>query len=486
MAITGYRNYIGGRFVETQRIFEDVNPATGEVRAHVHEADKALVEEAVSAAQMALNGPWRNWTAVDRAVALERVANGIETRLDEFIEAEISDTGKPVRLASTLDVPRGVANFRVFADMIRTTGEEVFRTPTPDGCGAINYTTRNPLGVVGIISPWNLPLLLLTWKVAPALACGNTIVAKPSEETPATATLLAEVMDAVGVPEGVFNLVHGFGPKSAGEAIVTSKRVNAITFTGESKTGATIMRQAAEGVRPVSFELGGKNAALVFADCDFDKAVEGVARSSFLNTGQVCLCTERVYVQRAIFDRFVTALVERARAMRIGDPWDERTEIGPLISKTHREKVLSYYELAKKEGADVLAGGSAAHLPGKNEGGWYIEPTVWTGLAQNARCVQEEIFGPVCHVMPFDEEEEAIALANDSIYGLACSVWTSNLICGHRVANQIRVGLVWLNTWFLRDLRTPFGGAKLSGLGREGGRYSLDFYSEIKNVCVKL
>jgi aminomuconate-semialdehyde/2-hydroxymuconate-6-semialdehyde dehydrogenase len=322
--------------------------------------------------------------------------------------------------------------------------------------------------------------------VAPALACGNAIVAKPSEETPATATLLAEVMHEAGIPPGIFNLVHGFGPQSAGEAIVRSPGIDGLTFTGESRTGAVIMKQAAEGVRPVSFELGGKNAALVFADCDFDAAVDGVARSSFMNTGQVCLCTERVYVERPIYERFATAVAERARALRLGDPWDRATQLGPLISREHRQKVLSYYELAKSEGAEVLAGGAAPELGGANAGGWYIQPTVWTNLRQDARCQQEEVFGPVCAIMPFDDDDEAVRLANDSKYGLAASIWTTSLKRGHRLAGRIDVGLVWLNTWFLRDLRTPFGGSKLSGIGREGGRHSLDFYSELRNVCVKL
>ena len=486
MSVLDYRNFIDGRFVDSGERFEDIDPATGEVRALVHEANAALVEDAVAAARRAFENGWGKTTAEQRANLLDRVADGIDRRAADFLAAEVGDTGKPAALASTLDVPRGAANFRAFAAAIRTAGGEVYESPTPDGAGALNYTLRRPLGVVGIISPWNLPLLLFSWKVAPALACGNTIVAKPSEETPGTATLLAEVIREAGVPDGVFNLVHGFGPGSAGEAIVASKGVNALTFTGETRTGSEIMRRAADGVRPISFELGGKNAALIFADCDFDKAVEGVARSTFLNTGQVCLCTERVYVERPIYDRFVEAVAERARAMRLGDPWAADTQMGPLISREHREKVLSYYDLARQEGAEVIAGGGAAELEGKSAGGWYVQPTVWAGLSQDARCVREEVFGPVCAVMPFDSEEEALRLANDSDYGLACAVWTTNLQRAHRIGGLIEVGLIWLNTWFLRDLRTPFGGAKLSGIGREGGRHSLDFYSELRNICIKL
>lgn len=486
MTARQYRNYVGGRFVATGKTFDDVNPATGEVAAQVHEADAALVDEAVRAGHAALSGEWGRTTAEDRAAVLDRIAALIDRRADDFVAAEVEDTGKPVALASSVDVPRGAANFRAFAGMIRVHGGEMYESATADGTGALNYSIRRPLGVVGVIAPWNLPLLLLTWKLAPALACGNAVVAKPSEETPATATLLAEVMDEAGVPAGVFNLVHGFGPGSAGEAIVTHPRINGITFTGESRTGATIMRQAAEGVRPVSFELGGKNAALVFDDCDFDKAVDGIARASFMNTGQVCLCTERVYVQRGIFDRFVEALAAKARALRPGDPNDPGTTLGPLISAAHRRKVLSYFDLAREEGAHVVTGGGVPELEGAAAGGFFVEPTVWTGLPQSARCQHEEVFGPVCHVMPFDTEDEAVALANDSAYGLAASVWTGSLERAHRVAGRVDVGLLWINTWYLRDLRTPFGGTRLSGIGREGGRHSLDFYSQTRNVCIKL
>jgi aminomuconate-semialdehyde/2-hydroxymuconate-6-semialdehyde dehydrogenase len=391
-----------------------------------------------------------------------------------------------VSLASRIDIPRGAANFRVFADLIRTEGIESFRTDTADGGTALNYAVRKPKGVVGIITPWNLPLLLLTWKVAPALACGNTVVAKPSEETPSTATLLAEVMAEAEIPPGVFNLVHGFGPDSAGEFLTTHPGIDAVTFTGESATGAAILRAVAKRVTPVSFELGGKNAAVVFADCDFDETVKGIADAVFTNTGQVCLCAERIYVERPLFEKFVDALRVRAESLVLGWPRDPKTTTGPLISGAHRDKVLSYYELAVEEGATVVAGGGIPRFGDARDRGFYVEPTILTGLEESARCNREEIFGPACHVAPFETEWGAVAMANDTGYGLAASVWTSNLKRGHRVAEALRAGITWVNCWFVRDLRTPFGGVGLSGIGREGGRHSLDFYSELNNICVKL
>ena len=486
-----FQNYINGRFERgscdtSVREFPDINPADGSVIAQVAEANREMVDQAVAAARHALGGEWGRLTIPNRAAMLHKIADGIQARFQDFLQAEIADTGKPISLASRIDIPRGAANFRVFADLIKTAGLESFRTETADGVVALNYATRKPLGVIGIITPWNLPLLLLTWKVAPALACGNCVVVKPSEETPATATLLAEVMHAAGVPAGVFNVVHGFGPDSAGEYLTAHEGVDAITFTGESRTGAAIMRAVAPSVKPVSFELGGKNAAIAFADCDFEETINGIADAVFMNTGQVCLCAERVYVERKIMDRFVSALKQKAESLRLGWPADESTTTGPLISKDHRAKVLSYYQLALAEGATVVTGGGIPAFNDGRDNGFYIQPTIFTGLPEAARCVKEEIFGPVCHLAPFDTEEEAIAKANDTKYGLAGSVWTSNLKRGHRVAEQLHVGITWVNCWFLRDLRTPFGGAGLSGIGREGGIHSLNFYSELNNICVKL
>jgi aminomuconate-semialdehyde/2-hydroxymuconate-6-semialdehyde dehydrogenase len=480
------QNYIDGKFVSGKREFADINPADGTVVAQVSEADRDQVDAAVQSARRALRGEWGKLSIRDRAARLYKVADAIEARFDCLVAAEVADTGKPITLASRVDIPRAAANFRTFADMIKGAGIESFQTETPDGKNALNYAVRKPLGVVGIITPWNLPLLLLTWKVAPALACGNTVVVKPSEETPATATLLAEAMKEAGIPDGVYNVVHGFGPNSAGEFLTQHPDVNAVTFTGESQTGAAIMKAAAASLKPVSFELGGKNAAIVFADCEFDEAVSVVADAAFLNTGQVCLCTERVYVQRPIFDRFVAGLKSKAESLRMGSPLEKTTQLGPLISAQHRDKVLSYYKLALEEGANLVTGGGIPRLNNSHDSGFYVQPTIYTGLPESARCVKEEIFGPVCHVTPFDNEEDAVSMANDTKYGLAASIWTSDMKRGHRVAQQMNVGITWVNCWFLRDLRTPFGGVGLSGIGREGGMHSLNFYSELNNICIRL
>jgi len=472
--------------VRGKREFADVNPADGNVIAEVTEADENLVDDAVQAARKALLGEWGRIGVRERAAHLHKVADAIEARFDCFLKAEVADTGKPVALAAKLDVPRAAANFRVFADAVKMAGIESFQTETADGRSALNYAVRKPLGVVGIITPWNLPLLLLTWKVAPALACGNTVVVKPSEETPATATLLAEVMKDAGIPNGVYNVVHGFGADSSGEFLTQNPDVNAVTFTGESRTGAAIMKAVAATVKPVSFELGGKNAAIVFSDCDFEGTVRGVADAVFLNTGQVCLCAERIYVERPLFARFVEALKLKAESLRAGWPMDEDTNLGPLISAQHRDKVMEYYRLAREEGATVITGGGLLKFGDARDKGFYVQPTIYTGLAESARCVKEEIFGPVCHIAPFDSADEAVAMANDTKYGLAASVWTSNLRRGHTIAQQMNVGITWVNCWFLRDLRTPFGGVGLSGIGREGGIHSLNFYSELNNVCVRL
>jgi len=479
-------NFINGEFVATSKQFDNRTPIDNSIIGRVHEAGKAEVDSAVAAAKAALSGPWGQMSIAERVEILYKVADGINARFDEFLAAECADTGKPMSLARHIDIPRGAANFKIFADVIKNVPTEFFEMATPDGRGALNYAVRRPVGVVGVICPWNLPLLLMTWKVGPALACGNTVVVKPSEETPMTAALLGEVMNAAGVPKGVYNVVHGFGPGSAGEFVTTHPDVNAITFTGETRTGEAIMKAASTGARPVSLEMGGKNPAVVFADADFDAAIEGTMRSVFANCGQVCLGTERVYVERPIFDKFVEALKQGAEGLKLGRPEDADTNLGPLISKEHQQKVLSYYEKAKALGATVVTGGGKPDMGGSmNEGAW-VQPTIWTGLDDNSAIAREEIFGPCTLIQPFDSEEEIVRRANDTNYGLAASVWTSDLAKAHRVAGQLEVGLVWVNSWFLRDLRTPFGGAKQSGIGREGGVHSLEFYTELKNICVKL
>jgi aminomuconate-semialdehyde/2-hydroxymuconate-6-semialdehyde dehydrogenase len=485
---TDFLNFIDGahRPGSDGRTFENRTPLDGSLIGMVHEASAADVDAAVSAARAALAGPWASLTTAERSDLLHAVADEIDRRSDEFLAAEIADTGKPVSIASHIDIPRGAANFRIFADVVKNVPGEFFPMPTPDGAGALNYGLRRPKGVIAVVCPWNLPLLLMTWKVGPALACGNAVVVKPSEETPATATLLGEVMNAVGVPAGVYNVVHGFGPGSAGEFLTTHPGVDGITFTGETRTGEAIMAAASNGVRAVSLEMGGKNPGIVFADADLSEAVAGTVRSAFANTGQVCLGTERVYVERPIFDEFVERLAAEAAAMKFGDPFDPLTQMGPLISSEHREKVLRYYQQAVDDGATVVTGGGVPDVGDTYAKGAWIEPTVWTGLSDDSAVVTEEIFGPCCHVRPFDTEDEVVALANDTPYGLAATVWTTDVSRAHRVASRLEVGLCWVNSWFLRDLRTAFGGMKHSGIGREGGVHSLEFYTESTNVCVKI
>jgi len=484
--MTDYKNFINGQWVATGKTFENRNPVDDSLNGQVHEAGRQEVDAAVGAARDALKGPWASMRVDDRMDLLHAVADGINKRFDDFLALEIADTGKPHVLASHVDIPRGAANFKVFADLVRNVATESFGMRTPDNGHALNYAVRTPRGVIGVICPWNLPLLLMTWKVGPALACGNTVVVKPSEETPGTATLLGEVMNEVGMPPGVYNVVHGFGPDSAGQFLTEHPGVDGITFTGETRTGEAIMKAAATGLRPVSFELGGKNPGIVFADADFDKAVAGIARAAFENTGQVCLGTERVYVQRPIFERFVAALKQRAESFRLGHPNAEGVNFGPLISQEHRRKVLAYYDKARAEGANVVTGGGVPAMPDALKAGAWVQPTIWTGLTEDSSVVREEIFGPCCHIAPFDTEEEVIAMANNTPYGLAATVWTQDLGRAHRLGAALDVGLCWINSWFLRDLRTPFGGAKQSGIGREGGVHSMEFYTEMRNVCVKL
>lgn len=483
-----FQHFIDGKFTAgtTGKSFDNRHPADGSLVGTIMEGGQAEIDAAVNAARAALKGPWSTMSVDARSDMLRAIADGITRRFDDFVAAEMADTGQPRSTQEHAFIPRGAANFKAFADVIKNVATESFEMQTPDGRGAINYSIRRPKGVIGVICPWNAPLLLMTWKVAPALACGNAVIVKPSEETPGTATLLGEVMNEAGVPAGVYNVVHGFGPGSAGEFLTSHPGVDAITFTGETRTGTAIMKAAAEGLRDVSFEMGGKNSAIIFADADLDVTLEAVGRSAFLNCGQVCLGTERILVERPLFDRFVTALKERAESLRPGAPDAAGTNFGPLISQEHRRKVLSYYEKAVAEGATVVTGGGVPDMPAELANGNWIQPTIWTGLPDDSVVVNEEVFGPCCHIRPFDTEAEAVALANATEYGLSASIYTRDLARAHRVAAAVDVGVTWVNSWFLRDLRTPFGGTKQSGIGREGGVHSLEFYTELRNICVKL
>ncbi|GIH98300.1 2-hydroxymuconic semialdehyde dehydrogenase [Planobispora takensis] len=473
-------HFIGGAPVALGPTFAACDPVTGREVRRVHEADRSVVDRAVAAARAALPG-WAALPVAERAAWTRRLGDAIEERFEDLVAAEIADTGKSITQTRTLDIPRGAANFRAFAEIAAQRPESAFHLKD-----ALSYTVRRPLGVVAVIVPWNLPFLLATWKLGPCLVAGNTVVAKPSEHTPGSLAVLAEIAASIGLPPGVLNVVNGFGTGSTGQFLVEHPGVDAVTFTGESRTGSAIMKAVADRVKPVSFELGGKNAGLVFADADLEAAVEGSVRSVFTNGGQVCLCTERLYVERPVFGEFVERLAEGARGLAFGRPRDESTVMMPMISAEHRDKVLTYYALAKDEGATIHTGGGTPRFGDERDGGYYVEPTVLTGLPNDSRVNREEIFGPVCHVAPFDSETEAVGLANDSEYGLAATVWTSSLNRAHRVARSLEAGLVWVNTWYLRDLRTPFGGVRLSGIGREGGTHSLDFYSEPTTITIKL
>jgi aminomuconate-semialdehyde/2-hydroxymuconate-6-semialdehyde dehydrogenase len=474
-------HFINGQFVESQnkKAFNNINPATEEVLGTVAEGGKDEVDYAVRAAKRALNGPWKNITLAERSKILRKIGDLILERQEELAKLESLDTGKPVALANKIDIPRAAYNFHFFADYMISVGTEAYQQDDQ----ALHYAYRRPVGVVGIIKPWNLPLLLLTWKLAPCLAMGNTAVIKPAEWTPMTATVLMEICKEAGVPDGVVNLVHGFGPNSAGAAISEHPDIDAISFIGEPGTGSAIMKSAADSLKKLSYELGGKNPNIIFADSDLDDVIETTIRSSFINQGEVCLCGSRIYVERPIFDEFVQRFVEATKELKVGDPQEKDTNVGALVSKEHYERVMSYVQIAKDDGATIHTGGKR---PEGMEKGYFLEPTIITGLDRNSRCVREEIFGPVVTITPFDMEEEVIVQANDTHYGLSATIWTTDLKKAHRVAHQIEAGIIWVNTWFLRDLRTPFGGMKHSGIGRTGGMHSLDFYSELSNVTIKL
>ena len=475
------RNFINGQFVEPVggKYLDNIEPATGKPYSLVPNSDGRDVELAVAAAEKAFPA-WSKTAAADRSKILLRVADLIERDLEKLARAESIDTGKPLSLARSLDIPRAASNFRFFATAILHTENEAHVT---DGI-AFNYTLRQPRGIAGLISPWNLPLYLLSWKIAPAIAVGNTAIAKPSELTPMTAYLLCELCAEAALPKGVLNIVHGTGP-NVGAALTAHPKIGTISFTGGTVTGRKVAEASAPLFKKVSLELGGKNPNIIFADADLDAAIAGSVRSSFANQGQVCLCGSRVFVERSAYQDFVERFIEKASQLKQGDPLDEKTEQGAIVSKTQLDKVKFYVDLAQKEGGKIMLGGKAPDsINDRCRDGYFFPPTVLTDLPVSCRTNREEIFGPVVTITPFDSEDEVIGYANDCEYGLASSVWTQNLSRAHRVAERVHTGTVWVNCWLVRDLRVPFGGMKQSGVGREGGEEALRFFTEPKNVCI--
>lgn len=480
------QNYVNGKIVEPQSdaYLDNFEPATGEVYSQIADSDERDVDLAVEAAKAAFP-TWSATSAEERFAILMRLCGLIERDLEDLARAESRDNGKPVTLARTIDIPRAIANFRFYATAAMHLSNESYDTVGRD---AINYTLRQPLGVVGCISPWNLPLYLFTWKIAPAIAAGCTVVAKPSEVTPMTAFLLSKLCIEAGLPPGVLNIVHGLGPK-VGSAIVAHRDTKAISFTGGTKTGEEIARVAAPMFKKLSLELGGKNPNIIFADCNYDEMLATTIRSSFSNQGEICLCGSRIFVERPIYERFKTDFVTRVAALKVGDPADDATDVGAIVSKQHFDKIMSYIELAKTEGGTILTGGSepgAIATGPRCTSGYFIQPTVVEGLPFDCRTNKEEIFGPVVTIMPFDTEDEVLGYANSVRYGLSATLWTEDLSRAHRMAASLESGIVWINCWLLRDLRTPFGGVKDSGMGREGGFEALRFFTEEKNVCVRI
>jgi len=475
------QNFINGTYVPPKngQYIDNYEPATGQVYALIPDSDEEDVLAAVEAAEKAFP-IWSNMSIEERSNILVRLSEGIEKNMDEFVQAESRDNGKPVSLAAHVDIPRAVSNFHFFATAITHFASESHHM---EGVG-INFTTRKPIGIVGCISPWNLPLYLFSWKIAPALATGNCVIAKPSEITPYTAFLLGKIAQEAGLPAGVLNILHGTGPK-VGDAIVKHPKIKAISFTGGTKTGEYIARTAGPMFKKLSLELGGKNPNIIFADCNFDDMLSTTIRSSFANQGQICLCGSRIFVERPIYEKFKEAFVAKVSRSKVSFPSDPEAKLGAIVSESHMEKILSYIELAKEEGGTVLTGGDRVHLPAPHDQGYYIAPTIIEGLSYDCRTNQEEIFGPVVTITPFDTEEEALMMANSTMYGLAGTIWTTNLNRAHRVADQLQSGIVWVNAWLVRDLRTPFGGVKASGVGREGGWEALRFFTEAKNIFIK-
>ncbi len=475
------KNYIDGALVPpgSGDYLDNYNPSIGKVYSYIPDSDADDVQRAYEAAERAFP-EWSKAGLRKRFRILSRLADIIEQNLEEFAHAESIDSGKPITMSRSVDIPRAHQNFRFFATAIMHFSSESHHMEGE----AINFTLRQPIGVVGCISPWNLPLYLFSWKIAPALATGNCVVAKPSEMTPMTAHLLAKACIEAGLPPGVLNIVHGLGPK-AGQAIIDHPKIKAISFTGGTATGRKIAEKAAPMFKKLSLELGGKNPNIIFADCDFDQMMIGTLRSSFSNSGQICLCGSRIYIERPIYEKFKQELVKRTQFLKVGDPFSSVTDLGALVSKSHMEKVMSYLALAEVEGGSILCGGEPVAMKGEFEDGYFLRPAVVEGLAYDCRTNQEEIFGPVVTIAPFDTEEEVLKYANSVEYGLSATVWTQDISKANRMAEKLDSGVVWINCWLLRDLRTPFGGMKNSGVGREGGLEALRFFTEAKNVCIK-
>jgi aminomuconate-semialdehyde/2-hydroxymuconate-6-semialdehyde dehydrogenase len=475
-------NYVDGVYCPpiNEQYFDNINPATGEVYCLIPDSDDNDLALAVKAAEKAFP-IWSNMPAEERSKILVRFSEGIEKRMEQFVAAESKDNGKPITLAKHVDIPRAVSNFHFFASAIIHFSSE---SHYMEGVG-INYTTRKPIGIVACISPWNLPLYLFSWKIAPALAAGNCVIAKPSEITPYTATLLGEIATEAGLPPGVLNILNGTGAK-IGDAMVRHPKISAISFTGGTATGEHIARTAAPMFKKLSLELGGKNPTIIFDDCDFDDALKTTIRSSFANQGQICLCGSRIFVQKGIYEKFKEAFVAKVSSSKVSFPDDPKANLGAIVSESHLTKILTYIDLAKKEGGKVLTGGNRVFLPAPHDKGFYLEPTIFESLPYDCKTNQEEIFGPVVTIMPFETEEEVLMMANSTKYGLASSVWTTNVKKAHRMADQLNMGIVWVNAWLIRDLRTPFGGMKASGVGREGGLEALRFFTEPKNIFIKV
>jgi aminomuconate-semialdehyde/2-hydroxymuconate-6-semialdehyde dehydrogenase len=474
-------NYINGSYCESLsgEWLDNYNPSNGEVYSQIANSNKADIASAYKAAKSAFSA-WSNTTIEERSRIMLKIASLIDDNLDRLAEAEATDNGKPLSLAKAVDIPRASSNFRFFGNAITQFSSEAHESV---GLNTMNFTLRQPIGVVGCISPWNLPLYLFTWKIAPAIAAGNTVVAKPSEITPMTAFLLGEICSEAGLPKGVLNIVHGTGPL-AGQAIVEHPDIKAISFTGGTKTGEHIARTAAPMFKKLSLELGGKNPNLIFADCDYDKMLAVTLKSSFSNQGQICLCGSRIFVEKSIYSKFKEDFITKVEALKVGNPFDATSDMGAVVSKPHLEKVRAYIKLAVDEGGIILCGGKKVKVEGFDKG-YYLEPTVIEVKSNDCRVNQEEIFGPVVTIMPFETEKEALQMANNVKYGLSSTLWTQDLNRTMRMSKQLQTGIVWVNTWLNRDLRTPFGGVKDSGVGREGGFEALRFFTEAKNVCIK-